>query len=90
MASSLKDDELVGVLQRYLTILQGHPSAERMMEQTLTDDFETGFIGGQVWRGIDGCAISSPSATASSTRSTRSRSCWNEVRRTAMSRPRPG
>jgi hypothetical protein len=41
-------------LQRYLTILQGHPSAREMMEETLTEDFETGFIGGQVWRGLDG------------------------------------
>jgi hypothetical protein len=44
----------VGVLQRYLTILQGHPSADEMMREILTDDFETGFIGGHVWTGIDG------------------------------------
>jgi len=50
----LTDDQLVELLQRYLTILQGHPSAERMMEEVLTDDFQTGFIGGQVWKGIDG------------------------------------
>jgi hypothetical protein len=25
-----------------------------MMEQVLTEDFETGFIGGHVWRGLDG------------------------------------
>lgn len=54
MADALTDEELVGVLQRYLTILQGHPPAEKMMEETLTDDFETGFIGGQVWKGIEG------------------------------------
>jgi hypothetical protein len=51
---SLSDTELVDLLQRYLTILQGHPSAEEMMERTLTDDFETGFIGGHIWRGLDG------------------------------------
>jgi hypothetical protein len=28
---SLSDTELVDLLQRYLTILQGHPSAEEMM-----------------------------------------------------------
>ncbi|HEY6671128.1 MAG TPA: hypothetical protein VIZ91_01370 [Solirubrobacterales bacterium] len=39
MADALTDEELVGVLQRYLTILQGHPPAEKMMEETLTDDF---------------------------------------------------
>jgi hypothetical protein len=54
MADALTDEELVGVLQRYLTVLQGHPPAEKMMEETLTDDYETGFIGGQVWKGIEG------------------------------------
>jgi hypothetical protein len=54
VAGSLTDDQLVGVLRRYLTILQGHPSAEEMMNQILTEDFETGFIGEQVWTGIDG------------------------------------
>src|SRR5262249_34578228 len=54
MGDRLTDDQLVDVLQRYLTILQGHPSADEMMEQTLTKDFETGFIGGQVWSGIEG------------------------------------
>jgi hypothetical protein len=48
------DDQLVGVLQRYLAILQGHPPAEEMMQEILTDDFETGFIGGHLWRGIEG------------------------------------
>jgi SnoaL-like domain len=54
MAEQLTDEQLVEVLQRYLTILQGHPGAEEMMKEALTDDFETGFIGGQVWKGIDG------------------------------------
>jgi SnoaL-like domain len=54
MAEALADDELVAVLQHYLTILQGHPSADEMMGEILTDDFQTGFIGGQVWKGIDG------------------------------------
>jgi SnoaL-like domain len=52
--AALTDDELVAVLQGYLTILQGHPSAEAMMKEILTEDFETGFIGGQIWSGIDG------------------------------------
>ena len=51
---TLTDDELVGVLQEYLTILQGHPSAEEMMERILTPDFETGFVGGFMWQGLDG------------------------------------
>jgi SnoaL-like domain len=54
MAQQLTDEQLVDVLQRYLTILQGHPSADEMMGEILTDDFQTGFIGGQVWKGIDG------------------------------------
>jgi hypothetical protein len=54
MAGSLSDDQLVELLQRYLTILQGHPSAETIMEEVLTEDFETGFIGGQVWHGLEG------------------------------------
>jgi hypothetical protein len=51
---SLTDEQLVAVLQRYLTILQRHPGAEEMMREILTDDFETGFVGGHVWKGIDG------------------------------------
>ena len=54
MSGALTDEQLIEVLQRYLTILQGHPSAERMMQETLTEDFQTGFVGGQVWTGIDG------------------------------------
>ena len=81
MASSLTDDQLVGVLQRYLTILQGHPSAVEMMDEILTEDFETGFIDGQVWKGIDGLRDFLSSAPASSTRSTRSRSCSSAARR---------
>jgi SnoaL-like domain len=51
---TLTDDQLVQLLQRYLTILQGHPSAEAMMDEVLTEDFETGFIDGHMWRGLDG------------------------------------
>jgi hypothetical protein len=51
---SLGDDQLVALLQRYLTILQGHPTAETMMDEILTEDFETGFVGGHVWTGLDG------------------------------------
>jgi hypothetical protein len=54
MAKEITDDQLVDVLQHYLTVLQGHPPAEEMMSKVLTEDFETGFIGGQVWKGIDG------------------------------------
>src|SRR5262245_55706244 len=53
-ADALSDDDLVALLQRYLTILQGHPGAEEMMAEVLTEDFETGFVGGHVWKGIEG------------------------------------
>jgi hypothetical protein len=51
---SLTDEELVSVLDRYLTILQTHPTAEDMMQRILTPDFRTGFIGGFLWQGLDG------------------------------------
>jgi hypothetical protein len=52
--TSLTDERLQELLQEYLTILQGHPGAEQMMDQVLTDDFETGFIGGHLWTGLEG------------------------------------
>jgi hypothetical protein len=48
------DEQLVELLDDYLTILQSHPGAEEMMAQVLTEDFETGFIGGHLWKGFDG------------------------------------
>ena len=53
-AEDLGDGELTELLQRYPTILQGHPSAEEMMDRILTRDFETGFIGGHLWKGLEG------------------------------------
>ena len=50
----LTDERLRDLLQSYLRILQGHPSAEEMMEKILTEDFETGFVGGHLWTGLDG------------------------------------
>jgi pimeloyl-ACP methyl ester carboxylesterase len=50
----LSTSGLVDVLARYLTVLQSHPDAEDMMARVLTADFETGFVGGHVWKGIDG------------------------------------
>jgi hypothetical protein len=46
--------ELRALLAEYLMLLQRHPAAEAMMSAILTDDFETGFVGGFVWRGLDG------------------------------------
>lgn len=53
-ASSPGDEQLVELLQRYLTILQRHPGAEEMMDEVPTEGFETGSIGGHVWKGLDG------------------------------------
>jgi hypothetical protein len=50
----LSDRQLIEELQEYLRVLQGHPSAEEMMATIVTPDFETGFIGGQIWTGLDG------------------------------------
>ena len=52
--AALTDDELVAVLSEYLTILQAHRPAEVMMDLVVTPDFETGFVGGFVWQGLDG------------------------------------
>ena len=43
--SPLSDRELTQVLSGYLKLLQMHPSAEEMMREVLTEDFETGFVG---------------------------------------------
>jgi hypothetical protein len=53
-ASPLSDKQLTEVLSGYLRLLQTHPNAEEMIARVLTDDFETGFVGGHVWAGIDG------------------------------------
>jgi hypothetical protein len=52
--AALTEDRLREVLSEYLRILQRHPSAEEMMDRILTDDFETGFDGGHLWKGLDG------------------------------------
>jgi SnoaL-like domain len=54
MTSPLSDAELTEVLSGYLAVLQRHPTAEQMMDAVLTTDFETGFVGGHLWKGIDG------------------------------------
>ena len=50
----MTEQELRRVLAEYLGLLQRHPSAEEMMAAVLTEDFETGFVGGKLWKGIDG------------------------------------
>jgi SnoaL-like domain len=50
----MTEQELRHVLAEYLGLLQRHPSADEMMAAVLTEDFETGFVGGKLWKGIDG------------------------------------
>jgi hypothetical protein len=37
-----------------LTSIAQHPAAETMMQEIVTDDFQTGLRGGDMWRGPDG------------------------------------
>ena len=50
----MNEQELRDLLAEYLGLLQRHPSAEEIMAAVLTEDFETGFVGGKLWKGIDG------------------------------------
>jgi hypothetical protein len=50
----MTEQELRDILAEYLGLLQRHPSAEDMMAAVLTEDFETGFVGGKLWQGLDG------------------------------------
>jgi SnoaL-like domain len=48
------EQELRDLLAEYLGLLQRHPSAEAMMAAVLTEDFETGFVDGVRWTGLEG------------------------------------
>ncbi|HEX4623829.1 MAG TPA: hypothetical protein VH231_05205 [Solirubrobacteraceae bacterium] len=50
----LTDARLLAVLGGYFALLQRHFDAEPMMEGVLTEDFESGFVGGMVWKGLNG------------------------------------
>jgi len=50
----LPEADIQATLRRYFDLLQDHVSAEAMMDVVLTPDFETGFRGGKLWRGLDG------------------------------------
>ena len=54
MAMRPTDSEIRAALQAYFRVLQSHPSAEEMRQSVVTDDFETGFAGGYLWRGPNG------------------------------------
>jgi SnoaL-like domain len=50
----MTEPELRGLLAEYLGLLQRHQPAGVFMEAILTEDFETGFDGGFLWKGLDG------------------------------------
>jgi hypothetical protein len=47
---------VIDTIERYFDLLQAHVPASQMIENVLTDDFETGFTDGFHWRGRDGLA----------------------------------
>jgi hypothetical protein len=48
------DEEVRAALRAYFALLQSSPTAEQMRRTVVTDDFETGFAGGYMWRGPNG------------------------------------
>jgi hypothetical protein len=50
MAVRPTDSEIRAALRAYFRVLQSHPTAEQMRQSVVTDDFETGFAGGYLWR----------------------------------------
>src|SRR5262245_18489241 len=47
---------ILDTIERYFELLQAHAPPQEMARRVLTDDFETGFVDGYVWRGPDGLA----------------------------------
>jgi hypothetical protein len=47
----LPDGRVLALLGGDFALLQRQFGAEDMMEAVLTEDFETGFVGGMVWKG---------------------------------------
>src|SRR5262245_10627218 len=53
-ATPATEGDLLRAIDDYLDLLQQHPTAERMLSEVVTDDFETGFAGGFRWAGPEG------------------------------------
>jgi hypothetical protein len=45
---------VVTAIEDYFRLLQAHASAEQMLADVLTSDFQTGFVGGHMWTGEQG------------------------------------
>jgi hypothetical protein len=49
---------VVTAIEDYFRLLQAHASAEQMLADVLTSDFQTGFVGGHCGRGNRDCGTS--------------------------------
>ena len=47
---------VLDTIEHYFDLLQAHVSPDEMLKRVLTTDFETGFVGGYMWRGPEGLA----------------------------------
>jgi hypothetical protein len=56
VAEPPSDGEIRDALRAYFRVLQSSPTADQMRESVVTDDFETGFVDGYMWKGPDGLA----------------------------------
>jgi hypothetical protein len=54
--SEILEPLVLTAIEDYFRLLQAHVPAEEMLAQVVTEDFETGFVGGFLWRGPDGLA----------------------------------
>jgi hypothetical protein len=81
----LSEEQIRDTLAAYLGLLQRHVSAEEMMSKILTDAFETGFVGGHMWKGLDGLRDFLTQREGFFDERTRSRTCsrWPGARTTS-------
>jgi hypothetical protein len=50
------EPSVVTAIEDYFRLLQAHASAEEMLAEVVTGDFQTGFVGGHMWGGPEGLA----------------------------------
>ena len=54
MAAITDPPAVYAAIETFLTTIAQHPPAEVLIPQIVTEDFQTGLRGGDMWRGIDG------------------------------------
>ena len=54
MAAITDPPVIYAAIESFLTTMAQHPPAEVLIQQILTEDFQTGLRGGDMWRGVDG------------------------------------